>query len=490
MHISSLPGNFGIGDLGLSAFKFVDFLSKTGTKFWQVLPLNPTGYGNSPYQGLSAFAGNPLFIDPRHLVELNLLKAGDICNPPNFPKQNVNFEKTIRFKNNLFSKAFAAFISLKKSPLLTKYDAFKESNQCWLEDFCLFMAIRENYHLSSWKDWPNPLKLREPQAILFFEEQHTKEVEFHAFLQFIFHLQWQNLLDYSHSKGIHFIGDIPIFLGYDCADVWVHPELFILNDNLETQVVAGVPPDYFSPTGQLWGNPLYDWEEHHQDNYDWWIKRIKETLKFVDIIRLDHFRGFAAYYQIPTNAITAKEGEWVIGPGLDFFNILQSELGILPFIAEDLGVITPDVIELRDRFNLPGMKILQFAFGGDASSDYLPHNFPVNCVAYTGTHDNPPSLDWYQNIATENERQFCNQYLGKSKELISRAMIRSIWSSVAKLAIAPMQDVLALGANARMNIPGTPQGNWQWRMKSGAVSKDINKWLGEINRVYNRSLDL
>ena len=490
MHLSCLPGKYGIGDLGQSACEFVDFLSETGTKYWQLLPLNPTGYGNSPYQGLSANACNPLFIDPEQLVEFCLLNTEDLSKLLNLPKLKVDFQKVINFKRRLLEKAFSAFYSSKRSPLKNEFENYKQSNQSWLEDYCFFMVIRENYHLTSWKDWPNPLKFREPQAILFFEEQHTEELEFHAFLQFIFHLQWQNLREVAHNKGIHFIGDIPIFLGYDCADVWAYPDLFKLNDRLEPQVVAGVPPDFFSPTGQLWGNPLYDWEDHHQDRYRWWIKRIKETLKYVDIIRLDHFRGFAGYYQIPSGAETAEEGEWIAGPGSELFNVIKSDLGYLPFIAEDLGTITPDVIDLRDRFDLPGMKILQFAFGGNSINDYLPHNYPINCVAYTGTHDNPPSLGWYNNTASENERSFCRQYLGKTTESIPYAMIRSIWSSVAKLAIAPMQDVLVLGTNARMNIPATSQGNWQWRMKPGAVTDEIKNWLGEINMIYNRSLHI
>jgi 4-alpha-glucanotransferase len=487
MHISSLPSKYGIGDLGQSAYEFVDFLSDTGTKYWQVLPLNPIGFGDSPYQGLSAFAGNPLFIDPDFLMKLGLLKTENLSNSPNFPKQKVNFEKVIKFKRSLFEKAFSSFYINKKTPLKEEFELFKELNQKWLETYCVFMAIREEYHLTSWKDWPNPLKYREPQAILFYEEQHTEEVEYQAFLQFIFHQQWQNLKEYSHSKGVHFIGDIPIFLGYDCADVWAHPDLFKLNDQLEPQAVAGVPPDYFSPSGQLWGNPLYDWESHHYDNYHWWIDRFKETLKFVDIIRLDHFRGFAEYYQISSRSKTAEVGQWIAGPGSDFFNAIQSALGFLPFIAEDLGIITPDVIDLRDHFDLPGMKILQFAFGGNSKNDYLPHNYPVNCVAYTGTHDNPTSLSWFENTASEKERLFFRQYFGKTNEKIPQVMIRSIWASVAKMAIAPMQDVLALGEYARFNTPGTSQGNWRWRIKPGGVNEDIKTWLSEINMTYNRS---
>jgi 4-alpha-glucanotransferase len=486
LHISSLPGKFGIGDLGKSAFDFVDFLSETGTKYWQILPLNPTGYGNSPYQGLSAFAGNPMFIDLQQLIKLRLLKADDLSNSSGFPKQKVNFKEVSRFKSKLLKKAFSAFNIKNKSPLKKEFENYKDSNQPWLEDYCLYMAIRENYQLGNWKNWPNPLRYREPQSILFFEELHSVEVEFHAFQQFIFHLQWQNLLKYSHNKGIHFIGDIPIFVGYDCADVWAHPEIFKLNDHLEPVVVAGVPPDYFSPNGQLWGNPLYDWEKQQEDRYHWWAARIKETLKYVDIIRLDHFRGFAGYYQISSDAKTAVEGKWVEGPGLKFFDAIKSDLGYLPFIAEDLGIITPDVIDLRDRLELPGMKILQFAFSGNATNEYLPHNYSENCVAYTGTHDNPTSFGWYENSASENERTFLRQYLGKTTENIPHAMMRAIWSSVAKLVIAPMQDILALRANARMNTPATTEGNWQWRMKPGGFTDEIITWLREINTVYNR----
>jgi 4-alpha-glucanotransferase len=486
LHISSLPGNFGIGDLGRSAYDFVDFLSDTGTKFWQILPLNPTGYGNSPYQGISAFAGNPLFINPEHLAELRLLRTEDLINPNHLPIQRINFEKVIKFKWKLLRNAFTVFYSNINNPIRYEFETFKELNKSWLEDYCLFTAISEDYHRVSWKNWPNPLKYRDPQAILFFEELHNEEIEFQAFSQFIFHIQWQNLKEYSHNKGIHFIGDIPIFLGFDCADVWANPELFKLNDHLEPQVVAGVPPDYFSPTGQLWGNPLYDWEKQQDELFNWWIKRINDTLKQVDVIRLDHFRGFAEYYQISSSAKTAESGEWVAGPGSELFKAIQGEMGVLPFIAEDLGTITPDVIELRDRYNLPGMKILQFGFGGNADNDNLPHNYPENSVAYTGTHDNSTSWGWFKNSASEIEKQFCRRYLGKTNEKVPHAMIRAIWSSVAKMAISPMQDILALGASARMNTPSTPQGNWQWRMKPDALTEKVKTWLSELNIVYGR----
>ncbi len=488
MHISSLPGGFGIGDLGQKAFEFIDFLSSTGTKYWQVLPLNPTGFGDSPYQGLSAFAVNPLFIDLQHLVNLHLLEENDLKSSQRFSNNKVNFNKAIKFKRSILEKAFSAFYKNNKAPYKRELEFFKEENQGWLEDYCLFIAIRENYQMASWKNWPVPLKFREPQALLFFEEMHTEQVEFHAFLQFIFQKQWQQLKTYSHNKGIKFIGDIPIFVGYDCADVWAHPELFKLDKDLEPVVVAGVPPDYFSPTGQLWGNPIYDWEIHQKENYSWWISRIKETQKYVDVIRLDHFRGFAGYYQISSNARTAIGGQWIEGPGAEFFNKLNTELGHLPFIAEDLGVITPDVIELRDRFNLPGMKVLQFAFEGNAENVHLPSNYPENCVAYTGTHDNPTALDWYKNSLSKSERGLIKKYFGKIYENISQFMIRAAWKSKANLAIAPMQDFLGLGRRARMNTPATAQGNWRWRMPPDALTGMLLNWIKEINMTYDRFL--
>jgi 4-alpha-glucanotransferase len=490
MHVSSLPGKFGIGDLGNSAYDFVNFLYETETKYWQILPLHPTGFGNSPYQGLSAFAGNPLFIDPSQFVELGLLRNEELNIKILSPEDRVNFPIVEKLKRELFLRAYDNFSKNGNISLKKEFENFKFIKKEWLEDFCLFMAIRENYHLSSFKDWPNPLKFREPQALLFFEEQHSEEIEFHAFLQFAFNLQWQNFKEYVHTKGINLIGDIPIFVGYDCAEVWASPELFKLNDRLEPEFVAGVPPDYFSPTGQLWGNPLYNWENHQNDHFQWWVNRIKETLKYVDLIRLDHFRGFAGYYQIPFNAKTAESGKWVKGPDSDFFDAIQKNLGSLPFIAEDLGVITKDVIDLREKFDLPGMKILQFAFGGNSENGYLPHNYAEDCVAYTGTHDNPSIKGWYEYSASDEEKLFCRKYLGNPREPISHAMIRSVWSSVAFLTIAQMQDILLLGKNSRMNTPATIKGNWSWRLKPEALTVEIKTWLKEINNLYSRGLNI
>ena len=486
LHISSLPGEYGVGDLGKNAYRWVDFLHQTGTGLWQILPLTPTGYGDSPYQGLSAFAGNPLFIDLESLAAEDLIKTGELSSRPEFPVSAVAFSKVHRWKRSLLEKAYKRFMQGKRSSLTHEFEQFKFKHTYWLEDFCVFMALREQFKLVSWSEWPDHYRLRDPQALLDYEEEHSHEIEMHAFFQFLFFRQWNELKKYANAKGVKIIGDIPIFMGFDSADVWAFPHLFMLDEDRRPTFVAGVPPDFFSATGQLWGNPLYDWKEHHKEGYDWWIRRIAETLETVDFIRLDHFRGFAGYYQIPASAKTAEVGEWVKGPGQDLFDTILAELGELPFLAEDLGVITQDVIDLRERYNFPGMRIFQFAFWGDADDPFLPHTYPVNCVTYTGTHDNDTVRSWYQH-APKREQQFCMSYLGyPPKKDFAHSMIRRIWSSVAVFAIAPMQDFLDLGNSARMNLPATTKGNWRWRMESGSLSSDIVQFLKEINITFER----
>lgn len=485
LHISSLPGKYGIGDTGEKACEWIDFLESTGTKFWQILPLNPTGYGNSPYQGLSAFAGNPLFIDCKNLYELGLLNKHDLDQSPKFPLQKVDFKKVIPWKSKILDQAFKNFLNCQQPELKHEYEGFKGENASWLKDYSLFMALREEYQLVSWNHWPDPFRLRDPQALRSFEEAEFEKVELHNFFQFIFSKQWKKLKTYANSRGIHLIGDIPIFMGYDCADVWAYPQLFQLDKNREPTAVAGVPPDFFSETGQLWGNPLYNWELHKQENYAWWIRRVKETLTTVDMIRLDHFRGFAGYFKIPAGSKTAKNGEWVPGPGRHLFDAMQAEISRLPFIAEDLGVITPDVVELRERYDFPGMRLLQFAFREDTDHEFLPHNYPANCVVYTGTHDNDTSVGWYQS-APEHERLFCSSYLGHHTRNIAHEMICAIWRSDALIAIAPMQDFLRLGGWARMNLPATVEGNWLWRMKPDALTGKLADWIKEINITFDR----
>jgi len=489
MHVSSLPGKYGIGDLGKEAYRWVDFLEKSGTALWQVLPLNPTGYGDSPYQGLSAFAGNPLFIDPDNLKELDLVKARDIASLPAFPLRKVAFNKVRRWKRKMLELAYANFKQGADTALTGEFEKFKQENTYWLEDFSIFMALREQYKLVSWRDWPDAYRMRDPQALLDFEEEHAREIEMQAFFQFLFFRQWYALKQYANERGVQIVGDIPIFMGFDSADVWAFPHLFMLDADRHPTFVAGVPPDFFSKTGQLWGNPVYDWEENRKEGYAWWLNRVAATLNPVDIIRLDHFRGFAGYFKIPAWSKTAEVGEWVDGPRSHLFDAIQAELGELPFIAEDLGVITPDVIELRERYRLPGMRIFQFGFWGDADHEFLPHTYPVNCVAYTGTHDNDTARSWFENAA-KREQRFSLSYMGNPPlNAISHAMIRAVWSSVAVFALAPMQDFLKLGGFARMNLPATTSGNWLWRMQPDTNNKELSAWIKELNITYNRVSD-
>jgi len=486
MHVSSLPGRFGIGDCGESAYAWVDFLARCGVKYWQILPLTPTGYGNSPYQGLSAFAGNPLFIDPQNLCVLGLVSQDALERAPQFPIQRVDFERVTRWKSGIFRQAYTNFKNIQNRVLRREYEDFLAANKDWIMDFALFMAIRQEYRQVSWKDWPLRLKMHAPDALKTFEDAHQDEIHLHSFLQFVFTRQWQALKSYAIEKGVSLIGDIPIFMGYDSADVWANPYLFQLDEKREPLAVAGVPPDFFSKTGQLWGNPLYDWKVHKKDGYNWWMRRIQKTLQTVDLVRLDHFRGFAGYYRIPVGEKTAKNGCWVPGPGHSFFNALQSEIGDLPFIAEDLGVITPDVIELRERYQLPGIRLFQFAFAENADHEFLPHSYPHNCVAYTSTHDNDTCVGWYR-TASEHERRFCASYLGHHTRDIAHEIIRAVWQSVALVAIAPMQDFLRLGSWARMNLPASTEGNWLWRMRASAVGDELLDWIKEINITYHRT---
>lgn len=488
MHVSSLPGKFGIGDAGKSAYEWVDFLDKSGVKYWQILPLNPTGYGDSPYQGLSAFAGNPLFIDLENLAMLGLIPPSFLSDHPNFPVRKVDFSKVNFWKTKILQLAFDEFIQGKNVQLRSDFDAYCSGNKNWLDDFALFMALRVEHQLTSWRDWPVQYKLHDMPALKKYTRDNKKKIQFHKFLQFLFHRQWIDLKSYANGKGIQLIGDIPIFTGFDCADVWANPQLFQLDQDRNPIAIAGVPPDFFSKTGQLWGNPLYDWEAHKKEKYAWWTQRVKETLKTVDLIRLDHFRGFAGYYRIPGGAKTAENGKWVPGPGRELFDTLKKKLGELPFIAEDLGVITDDVIQLRDRYEFPGMKLMQFAFWENADHEFLLHYYPVNCIAYTGTHDNDTSKSWFRQ-APEHERRFCASYLGHHTRNIAHEMIRVVWASVAMVAVAPMQDFLQLDGWARMNLPASSSGNWAWRMKPGALKEDLAGWIKDINITYHRTND-
>lgn len=492
LHPTSLPGPYGIGDLGPQAYRFVDFLAEAGCGLWQVLPLGPTGYGDSPYQCFSAFAGNPYLISLDDLIHERLLEREEVENHPDFPLDRVDYGAVIPWKLSLLERAFQRFIADPRPDLRAALDVFLAENADWLDDFALFMALKDANGGGSWEHWPTPLRMREDSALRAAREKYQQEILRFAFYQFLFFRQWTKLRAYANERKVQIIGDIPIFVAFDSADVWSHPELFYLDEARKPTVVAGVPPDLFSPTGQLWGNPLYRWEIHRQDQFSWWRKRIRATLKMVDIIRLDHFRGFAGYWEIPAGNLTAEFGRWVPGPGADLFDAIVDEVGHssgmqhLPIIAEDLGVITPDVIELRERYHLPGMRILQFAFSGP-ENPFLPHHYVQNCVAYTGTHDNDTARGWFESASPE-ERHFALRYLSVSGEHFAWDLIRAIWASVAVFAIAPMQDLLNLGKEARMNYPSRLGGNWEWRMKPGDIASELAQRIAELNYLYSRKV--
>jgi 4-alpha-glucanotransferase len=485
LHPSSLPGPFGIGDIGPQAIRWIDFLAGAGCSLWQMLPLGPTGYGDSPYQCFSAFAGNPYLISPQALIEDGLLLPEEISALPDFSPGTVDYGLVIDSKIHILKRAFKNFQGTPGDRIRLDFAEFRRQNQPWLEDFALFMALKDAHSGAPWISWEAPLRQRDPQALEAIRIQLAEDMDRHAFGQFIFSRQWQTLRAYANSQGITLIGDIPIFVAHDSADVWSHQELFYLDDLGRPKYQSGVPPDYFSPTGQLWGNPLYRWRVHRAGGYQWWIDRVRSVLKLVDLVRLDHFRGFSGYWQVSGRAKTAEKGRWVRAPGMDFLRTLKKSLGELPLIAEDLGVITPDVVELRQTFNLPGMKILQFAFAGNPKDPFLPHNYPVHCVVYTGTHDNDTIRGWYERVS-EKEKAFYRRYLDRDGSQVSWDLIRACWASVAGFTLAPMQDFLGLGNEARMNYPGNPNGNWAWRMFADDLSDDLLMRIREINYLYDR----
>jgi 4-alpha-glucanotransferase len=485
LHPTSLPGPDGIGDIGPEAYRWIDYLHECGCGLWQILPLNPTGYGDSPYQAFSAFAGNPYIISPALLREDGLLSRSDLSDRPEFPEDEVHYGEVIDWKLTLLDRAFANFKRNVDRQLQEAYEDFKSVQAHWLQDFALFMTIKAQQGGVSWAEWPQPLRKRQPDAIEGILQNHSDQIESYKFRQFLFYRQWKALVNYAHKKDVRIIGDIPIFVAFDGADAWAHPELFYMDEDLNPTHVAGVPPDYFSSTGQLWGNPLYRWSEHERTGFAWWIERMRTTLQTVDIVRLDHFRGFSGYWEIPAGMPTAEVGRWVKGPGPQILVAFRDALGELPIIAEDLGVITDDVHAMRDQFNLPGMKIFQFAFANTPADPFLPHNYPHNCVAYTGTHDNDTAIGWYES-APEEERDFYRRYVGRSGEDVSWDMIRAVWSSVSMFAIAPLQDFLSLGTEARMNFPGKPAGNWDWRVRSEALSQELRDRIHSYNWLYSR----
>jgi 4-alpha-glucanotransferase len=480
LHPTSLPGAFGIGDLGPQSHRWIDWLAGTGCRHWQILPIGPTGYGDSPYQSFSANAGNPNLISPELLVEDGLVPAARLDDRPSFPDDIVDFGAVIPWKQRLLEEAH---LNSPDHPLRTDYEGFCAQNS-WVGDYALFMALKEAQGARPWWEWPEELRLAEPGAI--DRRKHAASVDRHAFTQFLFFRQWGLLRERAGRAGIRIIGDIPIFVALDSVEVWARPDLFELDDRRRPSVVAGVPPDYFSKTGQLWGNPLYAWAAHAADGYSWWIERLRSARRLVDVVRIDHFRGFVDYWEIPAGSPTAETGRWVDGPGRPFFDAVEAALGGLPIIAEDLGELHPAVPALRDELGLPGMKILQFAFDGDPDNAFLPEHYPEHCIAYTGTHDNDTTLGWYRSASNAEQRR-ARRYLGVSGSQVVDAMIEAVWASRARLAIAPLQDFLGLDTAARMNTPATVRGNWCWRVGPNALTGDLSQRINGLNRRTERA---
>ncbi len=462
LHPTSLPGQFGAGDLGANAYLFIDWLLGAGQTYWQVLPLGEIGPGNSPYMSSSAFAGNVLLIDLCELSYLGWLGAEDLVPHPEFREERVDFSLQGPYRLERLRSAAKCFFASADEAMRNSYTEFCLAKREWLDDYARFMTIAEQQGWRNWNLWPAALANREIQALLLFEEMNREQIGFWKFCQWCFDRQWHQLRAYANERGIRLIGDVPIFVAYQSADVWAHRELFELDESGAPTVVAGVPPDYFSQTGQLWGNPLYRWESHEETGYAWWIRRLGHALEDFDQVRIDHFRGFAGYWEVPASEETAINGRWMPGPGIKLFEAFERTFPELPIIAEDLGVITPDVIELRDSFSLPGMRILQFAFGEDDSNHFLPHNYIPNTVAYTGTHDNDTTVGWW-NSAPDHVKHQVRQYMKHEEIDVPWDMISALSSSVANTVIFPMQDILCLDNEYRMNYPGSIGGNWEWR---------------------------
>lgn len=486
-HPTSLPGKYGIGTLGKEAYAFIDFLKKSRQKLWQIFPLGPTGYGDSPYQSFSSFAGNPYLIDFDLLIEAHLLSEEDLRDV--FFGDNeeyIDYGAVYNQKYPLLRKAYENFKSSDNHEMRENLEHFKRENASWLNDYSLYISLKNHFNGIPWNEWAHDIKNREHGAMEHYRNELADDIEYHNFIQFLFFKQWGDVKRYANENGIKIIGDIPIFVAADSSDAWANPEIFLFDEERKPVKVAGVPPDYFSATGQLWGNPLYNWQKLKETNYSWWVERVRANLSTCDIIRIDHFRGFEAYWAVPYGDDTAINGQWEPGPGIDLFNAIKSQLGELPIIAEDLGLMTQGVIDLREATGFPGMKILGFAFDSGEENDYLPHTYTKNCVVYTGTHDNDTLIGWFQK-AKEEDRQFARDYLNsRSDDEIHWDAIRGAWSSVASMAISPVQDFLGLGSEARINTPGVAAGNWQWRLRHGVLTDELAERIAKLTRVYSR----
>lgn len=485
--VASLPSPYGVGDLGPKAYEFVDFLVEAGLTYWQILPLGPTdpALDNSPYHSPSAFAGNPCLLSPELLLKEGLLEKEDLKEVPPFGEGSADYEGAWRLRRELLKKAWHAFKGSKD----WRWEAFTADNEEWLWPFCAYRALKAHFGGSPWYCWPEPFRHPTEEVVLWARENLREAFEKEAFLQFLFFRQWTALKEYCRQKGVTLIGDVPIYVPHDSADVWFHQGIFQLDPLGMPLAVSGVPPDYFSDTGQRWGSPLYRWEALKEDRYRWWVMRLRHNLKLFDLVRLDHFRGFVAYWAIEPDCPDARRGRWVEAPAVDFFGELERHFPHLPFIAEDLGVITPDVREVMARFGFPGMKVLLFAFGDDfPRGPYLPHNYPPRCLAYTGTHDTNTLLGWFQEEATPEQRERVYKYIGRkvSPEMVSQELIRILYASVAEVVIVPIQDFLGLGSSARINRPSTSKGNWRWRLRPSDLGDGLSPWLKDLVWTYGR----
>jgi len=489
-HPTSFPGPYGIGDLGPGTTTTLDFLAAGGQKLWQTLPLGPTGYGDSPYAMLSAFAGNPLLISPDRLLEDHLLTRSELASIPDFPDRRVDYGAVVPWKMGVLRASHARFTSHARVPLRDECETFCAEQRDWLDDFALFMALKATHEQRAWVEWPERYARRDPQALAEARRGLAGEIAFQRYAQFLFFRQWRAVRAEARKRDIRIVGDLAIFVAHDSADVWAHPDLFSLDSRGQPTSVAGVPPDYFSPTGQRWGNPLYRWKRLAATNYAWWVARVRRALELEDIVRLDHFRGFHAYWKVPASSPDASQGQWVKGPGADLFAAIRAELGDAPFIAEDLGVITPGVRALQRELGFPGMRVLQFAFEGGAGNRDLPHNYTRNTVVYTGTHDNDTTRGWFESRADE-ERRHILEYLHCPPDCppdeVVEALMRAAQASVATMALIPMQDVLHQGSEARMNFPSRPDGNWGWRFTTDDLRPEVSAGLKTLATLYGRA---
>lgn len=487
LHVTSLPSPYGIGDVGPAARAWIDRLQEAGQTWWQSLPVGPTGYGNSPYQPLSSFVGNLLLISPDDLVADGLLRTSDTAGPP-FSQTAVDYDTVAAFKHDLLQRVWASFRVRAGRELKVAYEQFRDDQAHWLNDYALFSSLKARYEGACYLEWPTELVRRNPAVVDRARRDLAPEIDQLCLSQFLLFRQGQSLKKHAHARGVQLIGDLPFFVSPDSSDMWANPELFLLDEQHRPRFVAGVPPDYFSSEGQLWGNPVYDWSALQQTGYRWWIDRVRALLAHVDLIRLDHFRGFAAAWHIPAGVSTARSGQWIPGPGADLFSTVQKELGALPFLAEDLGVITPDVHALREQFHLPGTRVLQFAFDGRNDNPHLPQNYGPNTVVYTGTHDNNTTRGWFEELPPDQQQtvwRYLNRAGGESSDA-TPALLRLAWSSAAALALSPLQDLLNLSSEARMNVPGTAEGNWRWRCTPDMLAAPGFQPLRELTESSNR----